>query len=336
MNSRLNYKKYTKEEYQEIINNKVIYLKLLTIKKLLNFRLSNDWVARKETQENISELEIIKKYLFNNKIEIKDNELNEKCNFQSLLVTTDDNVKIKTTYINSWVKNPKLQNEWVVLSHGINNHRQQAMIFGIELLRMGFNIAIFDHRGHGDSDKKQVTLGLDETKDLSAVVNYLIKNYRCSKVNFFGWSMGTFTIMNYFKQNGFDFKINDWAILDSTTSSFRELLEWFMENIIILNYYEYFDIVQKFIYSNFHFDVNKIEPGLDLESLHQLRCLYIGSEFDRIIPMKYAKRAYQNKVKCEPEIISVWKQYKCRHIKGIKNFNEEYLNDLKEFLNLNK
>lgn len=51
-------------------------------------------------------------------------------------------------------------------------------------------VALFDFVGSGESEGEFVTLGVNEAKDIDAVVNYILKNKNVNDIFLWGRSMG--------------------------------------------------------------------------------------------------------------------------------------------------
>jgi pimeloyl-ACP methyl ester carboxylesterase len=64
-------------------------------------------------------------------------------------------------------------NKYVIITHG-NSYTRFGSLKYLDLFRQeGFNVLIYDDRGHGENAKAVCTMGLKESKDLLAVIDYL-------------------------------------------------------------------------------------------------------------------------------------------------------------------
>lgn len=81
------------------------------------------------------------------------------------------------------------QNITVILCHGVGAN--MGTILGVVpfLHRAGFNVLMFDFRGHGDSGGHTVTFGRDEARDIVAAESYL-RGRGFSRLSLYAFSMG--------------------------------------------------------------------------------------------------------------------------------------------------
>ena len=80
----------------------------------------------------------------------------------------------------------------VILCHGMNANRGEALPWAERLWREGFALLLFDFRGMGNSDGDLCTAGYYETQDLRGAVKYLNSRPDVTDVpmGVFGFSMG--------------------------------------------------------------------------------------------------------------------------------------------------
>lgn len=84
----------------------------------------------------------------------------------------------------------------MIVAHGGLKHRADPAIRTIQLaedlVERGFNVLMFDFRGHGDSEGKWKTIGLEEAQDLRAAFNWTInqKSIGPGDIAILGFFMG--------------------------------------------------------------------------------------------------------------------------------------------------
>lgn len=115
----------------------------------------------------------------------------------------------KVTYLSS----PKKPKASILILHGMAEHHKRYEAFAQYLVNQGFDVYLYDHRGHG-VDKKLNELGFFSyhkgyqvvIDDAITVSEYILQNNRCSKFFLFGHSMGSLIARNiiqiYDKYNG--------------------------------------------------------------------------------------------------------------------------------------
>jgi alpha-beta hydrolase superfamily lysophospholipase len=86
----------------------------------------------------------------------------------------------------------------VVMVHGANGHRADSGIkmldIAREMVNAGYNVLMFDLRGHGQSEGEHISLGYYEQRDLLGAIDY-VKQRGMSKIGVIGFSMGAATAL---------------------------------------------------------------------------------------------------------------------------------------------
>lgn len=84
----------------------------------------------------------------------------------------------------------------IVLVHGMWSDRLEMAALGLDLHAMGFDVLLFDFRGHGESDPARLTLGIRERADLGAVLDWARREgYTEDRIGWLGYSMGAATLL---------------------------------------------------------------------------------------------------------------------------------------------
>jgi len=86
----------------------------------------------------------------------------------------------------------------VVMIHGANGDRADVGIkmldIAREMVKAGYNVLMFDLRGHGQSEGKHISLGYYEQRDLLGAIDY-VKQRGMNKICVIGFSMGAATAL---------------------------------------------------------------------------------------------------------------------------------------------
>lgn len=85
----------------------------------------------------------------------------------------------------------------VVYLHGNGSCRVEAALLLQYVVPAGLSMFAFDFSGSGRSDGEYITLGVREKDDVSAVVEYLVKEKKAPRVALWGHSMGAATALMY-------------------------------------------------------------------------------------------------------------------------------------------
>jgi len=84
----------------------------------------------------------------------------------------------------------------VLICHGISANKGNFLGFVPFLHRAGFNVFIFDLRGHGDSPGHTVSFGYYEAHDVRGAVKYLSRRPDTKNILAYGFSMGASSLLH--------------------------------------------------------------------------------------------------------------------------------------------
>lgn len=86
-----------------------------------------------------------------------------------------------------WI--PGTQHETIVMIHGLSNNREEPLNKAGYLHQAGYNLLVFDLRGHGQSDGNGTTMGYREPEDARAAVAEA-RSLDPGPIALFGYSLG--------------------------------------------------------------------------------------------------------------------------------------------------
>jgi pimeloyl-ACP methyl ester carboxylesterase len=110
----------------------------------------------------------------------------------------------------------------IVLVHGMGGSRDEMARIGRDLHADGYDVLLFDLRGHGLSDRSRLYMGGRERGDIRAVLDWATrKGYPSDRVGWLGYSMGASTLLMEAAQNA---RIRT-VVLDSPFGNLPELLD---------------------------------------------------------------------------------------------------------------
>lgn len=121
-----------------------------------------------------------------------------------------------------FLKNPEPSTKYVIISHGYTDNRYGALKYAPVYLELGYNIVVYDLRGHGENEPTFTTYGIREGQDL----DYLIKDTRerytdITELGIHGESLGAATTVTCLK-----YKPNvDFAVADCGFSDIENVLK---------------------------------------------------------------------------------------------------------------
>ena len=234
--------------------------------------------------------------------------------------TSKDNLLIKGTVIDSPLINPN-NRKTIIFCHGITNNRW-SLFYCIHLvLQMGYQVVIYDARNHGMSQSSYNTLGKEESSDLEDIVNWVNKKYHPLKIGFYGFSMGSATLLfligkfqNIHPEVSFviceapldDFNKRFQGLLNSSNSSetFEELKD--NEDSKSWKYYFFHKLLMKIL--NSPVDLSEIKPILALPKKLKLKLLLLHGFEDTVISWQSSLNIWEtlNKEKENSEFINLY------------------------------
>ena len=111
--------------------------------------------------------------------------------YEDVTLKTSDNIKLKGWFIPS----KKKTNSTIIVAHGYPFDKGNVLVFA-EFLHEKYNLFYFDFRYFGESQGRFTSIGLHETKDLQAAIDYL-KSKDQKNIGAIGFSLGaSVTLMN--------------------------------------------------------------------------------------------------------------------------------------------
>lgn len=196
---------------------------------------------------------------------------------------SNDEVVIRGEY--HPVPNPK---GCVIMAHGFAQNRYilvpQEQIFR----KMGFSTVLFDQRGFGESEAGVCTFGVEEAKDVVALLNYVRKNFHESlPILLFGVSMGAATVMNALK-----YSEDVYALIeDSGFQSFQTAAEFLHQSLGLGSWSEHQEkeVERELKKLGITFDDNN--PYNVIQDKNLPICILHGTA-DGVIPMDHGRTLY--------------------------------------------
>lgn len=215
----------------------------------------------------------------------------------------------------------------VVLLHGVKKNRTDVLRAALVLRRSGFNVLIFDGRGHGDSEGRYVTYGFNERRDVESAIDWLVneKKINRNRVGLAGESMGAAIALQVAAHNPWIRAV--WA--DSPFSSLRLITEEFVRRatglpVAVLNPVLW-TAIQMANYRG-KFDVYSVDP-LALAARIKCPVYLVHGTADQLIAVSHSK-VIHSALAGEKEI---WFVEGARHARSIRYVKREYSERLIRF-----
>ena len=218
---------------------------------------------------------------------------NRPANLSPLAVSTDATAwSVRTSdglMLRGWYLPTAEKRQLIALVHGMGDSWPQMAALGGDLHFLGYDVLLFDLRGHGQSDPSRLYMGRRERADIRAVLAWAAgAGFTHDRIGWVGYSMGASTLLMEAAQNP---KIQV-AVLDSPYGSLPELFEtqlpkhshlpgWFNPGILAAARYAY------------GVRTDDLIPIKSAKSWGQRPLLLIHGEADSVVPVSQARRIAQ-------------------------------------------
>ncbi|WP_371381322.1 alpha/beta hydrolase [Sporomusa aerivorans] len=252
----------------------------------------------------------------------------EMKNWQSVQLQSRYGYALTGTFIPSSIPS----NKTVIFLHGISATQNMGLHYEDMYLSNGYNLLIYDARGHGESGGPCTSWGYYEKYDLDQWVDWLLTKNPQSVIGVHGVSMGAATALMHAALNEPAKRVK-FYIADSAYSDFTTLIS---EKIINLTHSEYPLWVYILIrYASFiaywqsGFLYEEISPVRELAHV-TTPILYLHGAADPVVPVEMSRTLYEaTKGYRELYIFP-----NTRHGRAIIERKNEYQNTIVRFLNL--
>lgn len=88
-----------------------------------------------------------------------------------------------------WLLRPETDRV-IVACHGYRGSKSELIGIATAMWRAGYNVLMFDFRGHGEAIGAPVTLGYHEVRDFHAAMDYVARRVPAAQIGVMGFSMG--------------------------------------------------------------------------------------------------------------------------------------------------
>ena len=214
----------------------------------------------------------------------------------------------------------------IIMIHGADGNRADSSIGMLEiasgLVEHGYNVLMFDLRGHGESEGNRMSAGFYEKRDLLGAVDY-VKGRGFERIGVLGFSVGAATALTGTAEND----DVDAVVADSSFADLKEMMDpefskrtkfpkFFLGPLLFM---------VKIMYG---VDFNAIKPVESVPRIEPRPILFIHGELDETVPLEHAYRlraASQN-----PES-QLWVVPEAGHVRAYITHPEEYISRITAF-----
>lgn len=244
--------------------------------------------------------------------------------FDEVVIPSFDGVKL-----HGWWLPVSQQAPTVVVVHGVKKNRTDVLRASITLRLAGFNVLVYDGRGHGDSEGRYITYGFYERRDVEAILEWLVteKKVDRNRIGLAGESMGAAITLQVAAHNPWIGAV--WA--DSPFASLRRVTEEYVSRFTKLPGSMLLPVLGPAIQvANYRgkFKINEVDP---LSLAAQIKCpvYLVHGTADQLIPVEHSQIIH-DALGCKKDL---WIVEGARHAKSVKHkpAKQEYAERLTGF-----
>ncbi len=201
------------------------------------------------------------------------------------------------------------------------------------LLNKGYNVIMYDQRGHGRNSAQSFTFGYLESDDLDAVIQYMQANVAEKPVvGVLGQGTGASTAA-YYIGNGYASQYIDFAILENPYSSAEDKFDILLNNKkSVLPYPVYNWTAKGSVKFKYDFDIDTINIAEHISST-DVPVLVINQNGCDECPVSSSNNVYQS-IKSENKKIVTFDNKD--FLKLFYSDNEKYVDSVTEFISENE
>jgi fermentation-respiration switch protein FrsA (DUF1100 family) len=247
-------------------------------------------------------------------------------NYKEIVKKTADNIPIRMWHINNHLPTKKL----ALVCHGVGANLSDAFPYALIFLHSGYDVLMFDWRGHGKSGSHRIEFGEIERNDLTTVLNYLKTQDYEFKVAL-GASMGGGNLIknwDLLKQQNFNH-----LVLDSSFSDVREAIVYRLKFLPIPRSIKWCMAEGVGWLTGLILNYKSVTnpPLANCHKLKDTKVLIFHGEQDGMLPVKCAKDIY-SKLDKSKATLHLFKG--CDHLQGVVKRRREFREKLAEFLKI--
>ena len=209
--------------------------------------------------------------------------------YEDVTIETRDKIKIRGWFV------PAKSDSAVIIAHGLGANKSNFM-GTVELWNsLGFNVLIFDFRGHGDSDGHSVSFGYKERYDVIAGMDYLVRDKKFLPSNIWGYgvSFGG-AAMLYAAAEGSRFR---GLIIDSAFANLDHMAEKIVTREVIIPFFcrrLIKELGMIFLEMDLGKDIRIRSPLQAVQNLSGTPILFIHGKGDPLIPWTETELLYKS------------------------------------------
>jgi len=221
----------------------------------------------------------------------------------------------------------------IILLHDINLSRWSVMKYADIYLTKGFDVLIYDAKGHGESGGNGTTLGYYEKDDLDLMVDYISSRNKYGIIGVHGEGLGGFTALLHAKSNKESKKVR-FYVIDSSFNDIQGYLslkankEFNFNSPMLVKPLTFYTNIVNFYKSKFI--LSKLDVMEAIKDVYT-PILFIHGKGDPDIPYSMTEALY----KAKKENKQIYLSRSNKHAGSYSNNTEEYKKKIIDFVEAN-
>ncbi len=208
-------------------------------------------------------------------------------NYDQLNVLVEKSVELKGWFVKSQISSVK---GTVVLLHGIGNTKYAMLPLAKSLTAKGFNCVLYDSRANGESGGINCTFGFYEKRDLSIVLDTLLKRYQSvMPFGVYGNSLGAAVAIQSMAN---DNRLH-CGVVESPFATLREIVHEYFYRMSYLPINSIPDAALLRSEKIASFTVDSVRPEESAKSITR-PVMVVHGNMDAHINWKYGRRVFDN------------------------------------------
>lgn len=204
--------------------------------------------------------------------------------FENVSFPAGDGVSLKGWYLGGGDKRAS-----VACAHGLFRSRREVLERSVDLRKAGYDVLLFDLRGHGESGEETITLGYKERLDVQGAVTYLEHRSPRHKLVSLGVSMGAAAAL---LEAAEDARV-DAVIADSSFSSLEHTVSHHLELFWGLPRFPLAHELLFFIERQGGFRKEDLDVERAVSRIGARPILFVAGSMDRRMPVEVQRRLYR-------------------------------------------
>jgi fermentation-respiration switch protein FrsA (DUF1100 family) len=225
-----------------------------------------------------------------------------------------------------WYLPAEGSDEVIIMVHGAEQHRADPNVKMLDiaggLVEHGYNVLMFDMRGHGKSEGDRMSAGYYEVRDLGGAVDY-VKDLGFDDIGVLGSSMGGATTI----MTAADCDDIDVIVTDSAYADLNDMIEpQFAERTFFPKFFlKPLLFMVKMMYG---IDFTAVKPIEVVGDIAPRPILFIQGELDDVVPPGHAQSLLEAS---NNPLNQLWLIPDCGHVEAYVTHPEEYMDRVTAF-----